>query len=346
MQLDDAGNSTAAPSRAHQADTSKIDPGIILDEVNRVRSEVGSPPLTWDDKLANTAQKWATVLQMDGCHMQHSTHAWTIKEYMKQGGVAEPLGESLAFACCEDPPKQGGNDVIDMWETEKQNYNYGPVGAECTSQGNPTGEYTQLVWAGTQQIGCGMATCGEKGTVWVCHFFPAGNVVGEMPFCAEKVPEDMGKCEGVEQLQQPESCGGSSAEAQQEETQEGNKQEEQAEEQQENKEVEQVENKQEQEPAPAQASAAPEQSEGSVNDGHVNTVIKVQGLTAKSFDKIVFAGVLAEALDLPLFQVHVEDPQVGQIRNRRKAGAEEQHQLECLPCLEPRVAKARLCACT
>ena len=52
---------------------------ISVCEMNRERALVGSPPLVWDDALARTADKWATVLQMDGCHMEHSTHEWTMR---------------------------------------------------------------------------------------------------------------------------------------------------------------------------------------------------------------------------------------------------------------------------
>jgi hypothetical protein len=52
---------------------------ISICEMNRERALVGSPPLVWDDALARTADKWATVLQMDGCHMEHSTHEWTMR---------------------------------------------------------------------------------------------------------------------------------------------------------------------------------------------------------------------------------------------------------------------------
>lgn len=99
--------------------------------------------------------------------------------------------------------------VIDMWTGEKASYNYGPVGSSCTSkeQGAATGEFTQMVWSGTEKMGCGMASCGEKGTVWVCHFFPAGNVVGEAPFCANMMEEGMERCPGAMEAQ-PKSCGG------------------------------------------------------------------------------------------------------------------------------------------
>lgn len=52
---------------------------VSVCEMNRERALVGSAPLVWDEDLARTADKWATVLQMDGCHMEHSTHEWTMR---------------------------------------------------------------------------------------------------------------------------------------------------------------------------------------------------------------------------------------------------------------------------
>jgi hypothetical protein len=68
-------------------------------------------------------------------------HMRLCREYARQGGSEEPLGESLAWSCCDSPPKQGGDQVVDMWKTERDNYNYGPVGSSCTSKerGEATG---------------------------------------------------------------------------------------------------------------------------------------------------------------------------------------------------------------
>ena len=134
-----------------------------------------------------------------------------MKEYSKQGGQEEPLGESLAWSCCESPPKEDAAGVVGMWKSEQENYVYGPVGSACTSKedGEATGEYTQMVWAGTRKMGCGMASCGEKGTVWVCHFWPAGNVVGQTPSCASHVHDDMDMCPGATSAPSAESCSDS-----------------------------------------------------------------------------------------------------------------------------------------
>jgi hypothetical protein len=40
-----------------------------------------------------------------------------------------------------------------------------------------TGHFTQLVWVGTQRLGCGVAQCADMD-VWVCRYDPPGNVQG------------------------------------------------------------------------------------------------------------------------------------------------------------------------
>jgi hypothetical protein len=46
-----------------------------LDFHNRVRSDVGSPPLEWSAKLSEYAQAWADELASSGCKMKHRPHS-------------------------------------------------------------------------------------------------------------------------------------------------------------------------------------------------------------------------------------------------------------------------------
>ena len=45
------------------------------------------------------------------------------------------------------------------------------------------GHYTQVVWANTLSVGCGVAVC-PTGTIVVCNYAPPGNYVGEKPYIA------------------------------------------------------------------------------------------------------------------------------------------------------------------
>ena len=158
-----------------QAVAGTVDAGKMLAAHNRLRAEVGISDLHWSDKLAKVAQKYAESMVAGGCvlPMQHS-------------GIG--YGENLYWASAEMwadgrreyrpvPP----NRPVDAWGEEKKWYNVET--GQCAATGKDTcGHYTQVVDKGTQDVGCGMAVCGNKAQIWVCNYFPAGDVAGQKPF--------------------------------------------------------------------------------------------------------------------------------------------------------------------
>jgi uncharacterized protein YkwD len=133
----------------------------ILNAHNRYRAEVGVPSLQWSDSLAASAQQWANHLAATGT-FEHS-------------GAAENLaqGSSGAFSV---------TSLVDMWGGEKQYFVYSTF-PDVSSSGNwsDVGHYTQLVWKNTTEVGCGLAS-GNGNDVLVCHYNPAGNVIGQVVF--------------------------------------------------------------------------------------------------------------------------------------------------------------------
>lgn len=133
----------------------------ILDAHNRYRAEVGVTPLQWSDSLAASAQQWANHLAATGT-FEHS-------------GVAENLaqGSTGSFSITQ---------LVDMWGAEKQNFSNGTF-PDVSSTGNwaDVGHYTQMVWRNTTDVGCGMAS-GNGNDILVCHYNPAGNVIGQEAF--------------------------------------------------------------------------------------------------------------------------------------------------------------------
>lgn len=118
------------------------------------------PPLVWSPQIASVAQAWA-----DRCDFSHSNGNYG--ENLFAGG-----GQYTAQA------------VVDTWVSEKKNFNYASNG--CTGV---CGHYTQVVWAKSTQLGCGVATCtknnpfgGGNWTIWVCNYDPPGNYIGELPY--------------------------------------------------------------------------------------------------------------------------------------------------------------------
>jgi pathogenesis-related protein 1 len=118
------------------------------------------PPLVWDPNLAAVAQAYA-----DNCVFKHS------------GG---PYGENLFASTGGSTP----SDVVGSWVSEVADYNYG-----SNSCSGVCGHYTQVVWAASQKLGCGVTTCTQNSPFgggswqnWVCNYDPPGNYVGEKPY--------------------------------------------------------------------------------------------------------------------------------------------------------------------
>jgi pathogenesis-related protein 1 len=131
-----------------------------LDGHNTARTEVGVPPLTWDDTVAAYAQNYANT-HIGDCNLVHS-----------QGGS---YGENLAGS----PGDLSGADAVKLWVDEKASYDYNSntcaAGAEC-------GHYTQVVWRDSVRLGCAKVRCDNGGTFIGCNYDPPGNVNGQRPY--------------------------------------------------------------------------------------------------------------------------------------------------------------------
>jgi len=140
----------------------------LLAEHNRARDAVGVPRLAWSSKLAREAQVWAEQLAREG-RMRHSTSE-------ESGGAGENLW--MGSAGYYSPQRMVGAFV-----DEKRIYRHGPFGANVSTTGKwqDVGHYTQVVWRGTQQVGCAVAR-GAKDDFLVCRYYPAGNWWGQTAY--------------------------------------------------------------------------------------------------------------------------------------------------------------------
>lgn len=67
--------------------------------------------------------------------------------------------------------------AIDDWYNEVKYYNYN-TGSNIP--GGRTGHFTQVVWKGTTQIGCGATYCNNYRQIfYVCNYNPSGNYIGQ-----------------------------------------------------------------------------------------------------------------------------------------------------------------------
>ncbi|VDP74167.1 unnamed protein product [Schistosoma curassoni] len=65
---------------------------------------------------------------------------------------------------------------VDAWFNEHKLYNYKQNNRKKCLQ------YTQMVWAKTTDIGCGVASCPKYGLSIVCNYGPGGNWNNEKPY--------------------------------------------------------------------------------------------------------------------------------------------------------------------
>nr|WP_082543251.1 CAP domain-containing protein [Sphingomonas sp. Leaf339] len=131
------------------------------------RRAVGVGPLAWNPSLAARAQAYADELARTG-RFRHSG-----------GLLQEAQGENLWMGT------RGAyrfDEMAGAWVEESRNFVNAPTPAfSRTGQWQDVGHYAQIVWRGTREVGCGMASDDEEDYL-VCRYSPAGNVIGRAAF--------------------------------------------------------------------------------------------------------------------------------------------------------------------
>ena len=146
----------------------------MVDSHNRVRVEAGvTSRLAWSEKLANSAKDHAQKLrEKKGCKPVHSGK----KRVGENLYWASPLTFSSGRT---ELQKITAKRVAETWASEKADYHY--PSNSCAS-GKVCGHYTQMIWENTAKFGCAKAVCTDNSQVWVCHYYPEGNYVGQKPY--------------------------------------------------------------------------------------------------------------------------------------------------------------------
>ena len=133
-----------------------VDAAAVVAAHNRVRAKHCAPPLAWSSKLAASAQTWANTIRDRGCALGHSGNP--------------RYGENLAAGTSG---MLDANAVVGMWYDESKHFNFRSGGFSMK-----TGHFTQVVWRGTREVGCGKSQCNGLD-VWICQYSPPGNVEGQ-----------------------------------------------------------------------------------------------------------------------------------------------------------------------
>ena len=144
----------------------------VLATHNDARRQVGVPDLTWSSDLADSAQSWAETL-LERNQLVHSP-----ADVLQSANMGENIAAYRTTG--RSPSYTAAGRAAQGWVDERLYYDY--AANRCAS-GQRCGHYTQVVWADTTEVGCGMArSTDERQEVWVCHYSPGGNVVGQRPY--------------------------------------------------------------------------------------------------------------------------------------------------------------------
>src|SRR5262245_60646004 len=133
----------------------------VLTAHNAYRAKHCVPALTWSTELAASAQQWANRCQFN--HDDSSRHGENLF-----WGTAGAFSPSSAVA---------------TWSEAIGDHDFSKP-----QRGDQAGHFTQVVWKGTKQLGCGMAAC-HGNHFWACRYSPPGNAGGQY---ARNVPKPCG----------------------------------------------------------------------------------------------------------------------------------------------------------
>jgi hypothetical protein len=145
----------------------------MLDAHNGERAAFGHAPLDWDDALAADAARYADEMARTGAYHHSARASRTI-----------PSGENLWMG-----PRRLSSyrAMAQAFLDEKADF----IPTAKLPDFNRTGywqqvaHYTQMIWRGTQKVGCALGE-GRDYDYLVCRYFPAGNAFGKSPFDADE----------------------------------------------------------------------------------------------------------------------------------------------------------------
>ncbi|KAL8959071.1 MAG: hypothetical protein Q9183_005705, partial [Haloplaca sp. 2 TL-2023] len=103
-----------------------------LNSTNTFRTQHNATALSWNATLATSSASLAST-----CEFEHSDG---------------PYGENIASGY------PNVTATIEAWGTEREEYDFPDGGF-----GEETGHFTQLVWKGTESVGCAREECEEMG---------------------------------------------------------------------------------------------------------------------------------------------------------------------------------------
>jgi hypothetical protein len=136
----------------------------IVESQNGERERLGLRNLAWDPSLAAAAANYANELA--------ATDRWQHSPWESRVGQGENLwmGTHDAFT-----PRE----MVDGWLAERSLFHSGTFPNVSTSGSwHDVGHYTQLIWPGTDRVGCAVRSSADWDYL-VCRYSGPGNVMGD-----------------------------------------------------------------------------------------------------------------------------------------------------------------------
>uniref|UniRef100_A0A4W5RB06 GLI pathogenesis-related 2 n=2 Tax=Hucho hucho TaxID=62062 RepID=A0A4W5RB06_9TELE len=143
-----------APPQANGTDLGQFHRDFLR-ACNNQRMAHGAPALTLDPALSQGAQAWAETLLGEPVLKNSSS----------------PHGENIWAKTGSAGITATGQEVVDAWYKQEENYDFSKPGHQAK-----TGQFTQLVWRSSKEVGVGIANGGTGMLTVVAHFKPAGNI--------------------------------------------------------------------------------------------------------------------------------------------------------------------------
>ncbi|XP_052749265.1 GLIPR1-like protein 1 isoform X2 [Galleria mellonella] len=137
--------------------------------------------MIWDEELADKAAKWA-----DNGKLSHNpnralgSNRWSL--------VGENIYMAKYYSNINTTVTPNIEQALDSWFNEYKNYGFTPFSLNTL---NPIGHYTQMAWANSTHLGCGISQRKENDwtlTLFVCDYGPTGNFIGKVPYESTNVP--------------------------------------------------------------------------------------------------------------------------------------------------------------
>ncbi|EEC06162.1 antigen 5/SCP domain-containing protein, putative [Ixodes scapularis] len=131
--------------------------------------------LIWDDELAEVAQALADQCTVSNGGIKHDKYDERFTVKFKQ------VGQNLGWAAASfDDPDVDVIGQVTRWFNEYQYFNPAGIHSLRHQSGPAVGHFTQVIWAATEAVGCGMARYtlqdDRSGTpyqkLYVCNYGP------------------------------------------------------------------------------------------------------------------------------------------------------------------------------